>query len=95
MYMCYHHNHHNDSNDDNGKSALPPLWPVFVLLGVVGLPASAFLWRKSRHDKRLRSFLQKDSNAGVLAVCRYALSMLLYAGAPVYNAEVSPLEYSL
>lgn len=87
-----------ESEDGTGSSTSsavsPPLWPVLLLLVVAGVPLSAFVWRKYAHEKHLRQFSQKDSNAAVLAICRYALDMLRFAGAPPMLATQSPEGYA-
>ena len=68
----------------------PPLWPVFVLLLVAGVPLFAYGWRKIAHEKRLKSFIQKNMNAAALSACRYALSQLQFAGAkPVHPSQAA------
>jgi hypothetical protein len=42
----------------------------------------------------MRTFLQKDSNAAVLAAARYALKMLRFAGAPAMQPLESPELYA-
>jgi hypothetical protein len=75
-------------------SARPPLWPLLIVIGVALIPLSAFIWRKSLHERRIRKFTQKDTNAAVLAICRYALDLLRFAGAPGVDPMETPEEYS-
>jgi hypothetical protein len=42
----------------------------------------------------MRTFLQKDSNAAVLAAARYSLKMLRFAGAPAMQPLESPELYA-
>ena len=80
-----------DENANTGASqagSRPPLWPLFVILAVIGLPLGAFGWRKFQHERLLRMLTQKDGNAAVLACVKQALKMLRFSGAP----ELSPLE---
>jgi transglutaminase-like putative cysteine protease len=72
----------------------PPLWPVFVLLAVAGIPLSAIGYRRFKHERLLRAFRQKDSNAAVLFAVRYALKQLLIAGAPEIQPLESPEQYA-
>ena len=82
------------SEDGGGNGARPPLWPVFALLAIVGIPFGAFGFRKYQHERLMRTFLQKDSNAAVLAAARYALKMLRFAGAPAMQPLESPELYA-
>ena len=85
----------DDTSQDGGTNGTkPPLWPVFALLAAVGLPLCAFGLRKFTHEKLVRSFLQKDGNAAVLATARYALRMLRFAGAPAMQPLESPELYA-
>ena len=84
-----------DASEDGGNNGVkPPLWPVFALLAAVGIPLGAFGFRKFTHERLMRSFLQKDGNAAVLAVTRYALKMLRFAGAPAMQPLESPELYA-
>ncbi len=84
-----------DASEDGGSNgAKPPLWPVFALLAAVGIPLGAFGLRKFTHERLIRSFLQKDGNAAVLAVTRYARKMLRFAGAPAMQPLESPELYA-
>ena len=75
-------------------SARPPLWPLALILTVVGTPLVLLIFRRAAHDRRLRRFTQKDLNAAVLAVCRYALEMLRSAGAPALLPQDTPASYA-
>ncbi|MDD4312640.1 MAG: transglutaminase-like domain-containing protein, partial [Eubacteriales bacterium] len=84
-----------DASADNGSNgARPPLWPIFVMLALVAIPLGAFGLRKYQHERLLRTFLQKDNNAAVLAAVRYALKMLRFAGAPAMQPLESPELYA-
>jgi len=87
-----------DGEDANASATesgtRPPLWPVFVLLAAAGIPLGAFGFRKYRQERLMRTFLQKDSNAAVLAAARYALQMLRFAGAPAMQPLESPELYA-
>ncbi|MEN6636067.1 MAG: transglutaminase-like domain-containing protein [Clostridiaceae bacterium] len=84
-----------DASQDNGNNgARPPLWPVFALLAVIGIPLGAFGLRKFGHERLMRTFLQKDSNAAVLSAARYSLKMLRFAGAPAMQPLESPELYA-
>ena len=72
----------------------PPLWSVFALLAVAGIPLAAFGYRKFLHERLIRSLLQKDANAAALFAARYALSMLRFAGAPDPQPLESPEQYA-
>ena len=72
----------------------PPLWPLLISLLVAAIPLTALIWRKALQEKRTRSFLQKDTNAAVLAICRYALKMLRFSGAPPMQPLESPEYYA-
>ena len=76
------------------SAARPPVWPVLVILAVAGLPLTVFILRKAAHERRLKAFSQKDLNAAVLAVSRYALDMLQFAGAPAMLPEQTPDAYA-
>ena len=82
------------SQDGDGSGAKPPLWPVFALLAAVGIPLGAFGLRKYFHERLMRTFLQKDDNAAVLATARYALKLLRFAGAPAMQPLESPELYA-
>ncbi|MEZ4627741.1 MAG: transglutaminase-like domain-containing protein [Eubacteriales bacterium] len=65
-----------DATEDVGSSApRPPLWPIFALLAAASLPLGAFGYRKFHHERLLRTFMQKDANAAILAAMRFALRM--------------------
>ncbi len=84
-----------DASEDGGNNgARPPLWPVFAILAIVGIPLGAFGFRKYQHERLMRTFLQKDSNAAVLAAARYVLKMLRFAGAPAMQPLESPELYA-
>ena len=84
-----------DASQDSGNNgARPPLWPVFALLAAVGIPLGAFGLRKFGHERLMRTFLQKDSNAAVLSAARYSLKMLRFAGAPAMQPLESPELYA-
>ncbi len=83
-----------ETEGETASSVRPPLWPVFVILAAIGLPLSVFIWRKATYEKRVRAFSQKDMNAAVLAVCRYALDMLAFAGAPAMQPTQTPETYA-
>ncbi len=72
----------------------PPVWPLLIILSFVGLPLLLLIFRRTAHERRLRSFAQKDMNAAVLAVCRYALGMLRFAGAPPMQSQDTPDTYA-
>ncbi|NLI55301.1 MAG: transglutaminase domain-containing protein [Clostridiales bacterium] len=85
--------------DDAGQAVQtvgerPPLWPVFALVFAAGVPLFAFGWRKMAHEKRLKSFMQKDLSAAALAICRYALHLLHFAGANPMDPAQSAEEYA-
>ncbi|MEA4915201.1 MAG: transglutaminase-like domain-containing protein [Christensenella sp.] len=84
-----------DASEDGGNNgARPPLWPVFAILAIVGIPLGAFGFRKYQHERLMRTFLQKDSNAAVLAAARYVLKMLRFACAPAMQPLESPELYA-
>lgn len=85
----------DDTTEDVGASApRPPLWPIFTLLAAASIPLGAFGYRKFHHERLLRTFMQKDANAAVLAAMRYALRMLRAAGAPAMQAMESQEQYA-
>jgi len=84
----------DDATSADANQSTPPLWPVFVLLIVAGIPLTAFGLRKVKHERLMRSFQQKDGNAAVLAAARYAISQLRFAGAPALNPLESPELYA-
>ncbi len=82
-----------DTTADAGGSR-PPLWPVFLLLGLAAVPLSVFGYRKFAHERLLHSLRQKDNNASVLSAVRYILRMLRFTGAPEMQPLDSPEQYA-
>ena len=83
----------NDATADTGGNR-PPLWPVFVLLGVAAIPLSVFGYRKFAQERLIRAFRQKDTNNAVLFTARHILQMLRFAGAPEMEPFDSPEQYA-
>jgi len=83
-----------DATADAGGSPRPPLWPLFALLTAAAIPLGMFGYRKFRHERLLRSFQQKDTNAAVLAAMRFALRMLHAVGAPAMQPLESAEQYA-
>ncbi len=79
---------------ENEGGRRPPLWPVFVLLAVIGLPLGALGYRALQRERLLRAFLQKDGNAASLSVIRHMLKMLHSAGAPQMQPLEAPEQYA-
>ena len=71
-----------------------PLWPLLVILGIAVPVLGAFGWRKALQARRRRLFFQRDANAAVLAICRYVLDMLRFAGCEPMQSSQLPEDYA-
>lgn len=80
-----------DGQDDSSAGLV--LWPLLVVLLSGGLLFAAYSWRKASIKRLKRQFRQRDINASVLAVCRYALDMLRFAGCESLQPLQSPEDY--
>jgi transglutaminase-like putative cysteine protease len=70
------------------------LWPFLVVLLSVGLLFVACSWRKANIKRLKRQLRQRNINASVLAVCRYALDMLRFAGCEPLQPLQTPEAYA-
>lgn len=75
------------------RSAGARLWPLVSLAIACASALAVFGLRKLTSNRLKRRFSQRDSNAAVLALCRYALNMLRFAGCAPLNPLQYPLEY--
>ena len=82
------------SADAAAPPSTPPLWPLFAILAAICLPLGLFGWRKFSHERLLRTLMQKDGNAAVLACAKQAVRMLRFAGAPELLPLESPEQYA-
>lgn len=64
----------------------------FLLLGMLVL--AAFAWRRAMIKRRRQAFMQKDTNLGVLAACRFAVAILRFAGCAPLDALQTPADYA-
>lgn len=91
----------SDSSADGGEgnggasgASHPSLWPVIALASAALLALGAFGWRKAAQTRRRRLFFQKDTNAAALAICRFALDVLRFAGCEPMLPSQLPDEYA-
>lgn len=70
------------------------LWALLFPPIVVGLLFAASAWRKAKIKRLKRRFYQRYMNASVLAVCRYAMDMLRFAGCESLRPLQTPEEYA-
>ncbi len=82
---------HSSQSD---SSAGLVLWPFLVVLLSGGLLFAAYSWRKSSIKRLKRQLRQRNINASVLAVCRYSLDMLRFAGCEPLQPLQTPEEYA-
>ena len=79
---------------DAEHTAGVPLWPLFLLLPLAGGPLLAFGWRSTRRKRLKKQFSQRNTNAAVLAICRFTLDALRFAGCAPLNALQTPEDYA-
>ncbi|MCE5187595.1 MAG: hypothetical protein LLF75_00190 [Eubacteriales bacterium] len=84
-----------ESSSDDGDSAGPVLWPLIVAALASAMAFAAFALRKYAVKRLKRRMLQKDTNAAVLALCRFAVDMLRTQGCTPLLPLQSPEEYAL
>lgn len=82
-----------EGQGDQESSVRIRLWPFFVILLSGGLVLAAYGWRKSKIKHLKRRLRQRNINASVLAVCRYALDMLRFAGSEPFLPLQTPEDY--
>ena len=77
------------SSQAGDSAERPRLWPLFAL-GLAGLAVlGAFGLRKLAVKRLQQRFFQRDLNAAALALCRYTLDLLRFAGCE----PLAPLQY--
>ncbi len=70
------------------------LWPFLTILLLGGLLFAAYSWRKTNIKRLKRQLRQRNINVSVLAVCRYALDMLRFAGCEPLQPLQTPQDYA-
>ena len=83
-----------DTGADEAATSRLSLWPLLIILGVAIAILGAFGWRTALQARRRRLFLQRDANAAILAICRYVLDMLRFAGCEPMQPSQLPEDYA-